>query len=121
MSIPPTTLAEPEALRLLRAIVEGAPDKADAAFAAARNLLRGLRGGPNIEKAMGRHLSVVSPAQLREIARRAATGDGPTQIGRDLGIARGNVEHHLRPSKAMIAAMLLEAAEDRGQRTKGPR
>lgn len=96
---------ECEALRLLREIVEGRDEYLPAAIAQAKALLRSYRVSPRY-RTNGRPLTL-SHAQLREIARL----DGEArytqaQIAAKVGTSRAQVAHHLRPSSAMLAALL---------------
>lgn len=94
--------AEPEAIRLLRALVDGDERHIGQAITEAKLFLRQLRPYADT-RPNGRQLHRVSPEQLREMARRAPHFS-KTQIARDLGVARDLVQHHLKPSKAMRAA-----------------
>jgi DNA invertase Pin-like site-specific DNA recombinase len=96
-----TDTRECEALRILRAILEGGPEELPAAMARGRQLLRTMRGPRT-----GRLLRAVTPAQLREIARRRADRETEHAIAAALGLNRGIVHHHLRPSQAMQDALL---------------
>jgi DNA-binding CsgD family transcriptional regulator len=106
--------AEPEAIRLLRAIVDDYPEAqcgpAPAAIRNARQFLRAITQ-PRDRAPTGRALSRVTPEQLREIAHRALR-ESQTQIARSLGLKHHTVWHHLTPSKAMLAAC-AEAPEGR--------
>lgn len=95
--------AEPEAICLLRALVEGIEGQTfGQAHAEAKRFLR-LIAAPNNLRPSGGQLTRVTPDHLREIARRAPH-QTKTQIARALGMSRDLVQHHLTPSKAMRAA-----------------
>ena len=99
--------AEPEAIRLLRALVEIYPEAqcgpAPAEIRNARQFLRAIAQPRNLRPA-GRALSSVTRDRLREIARLSAQGERQTDIARALGVSVSLVHHHLAPSKAMLAA-----------------
>lgn len=101
---------ECEALRLLRAIVEGNDAAMFLAIADAQKFLKSLRRSKG-QLQMGRKLSRVTPEQLREISRldslRTKTQG---EIAKDVGVPRPLVSHHLKPSKAMLSALLDIAA-----------
>jgi len=94
--------AEPEAIRLLRALVDGDERHYLQALTDARRSLRQVERQTDT-RPTGRQLSSVTPEQLRIIAQRAPY-QTQTKIARDLGIKLANVQHHLKPSKAMRAA-----------------
>lgn len=95
--------AEPEAIRLLRALVHGDERQIGPALAAAKSFLRAITQPRNLRPA-GRALSSVTRERLREIARLSAHGERQTDIARALGVSVSLVHHHLAPSKAMLAA-----------------
>lgn len=94
--------AEPEAIRLLRALVDGDERHIGQAITEAKHFLRHLTTYGDTRPS-GRQLSKVNDHQLREMARRAPHFT-KTQIARDLGLDRDLVQYHLKPSKAMRAA-----------------
>lgn len=101
---------ECEAFRLLRIIISGTDEEVLLAKMASCRLLHGLRQPKNMPP-IGRPLGVVTTSQLREIARLDAQGGlSQRDIALAVGVKRANVSHHLRPSKAMMAAMLQNAA-----------
>ena len=95
--------AEPEAIRLLRALVHGDERQIGPALAAAKSFLRAIAQPRNLRPA-GRELSRTTRERLREIAWRSAHGERQTDIARALGVSVSLVHHHLAPSKAMLAA-----------------
>lgn len=105
--------AEPEALRILRTLL--AVDETDGGW---RRRARAIVQGRQLLRAVdyadqphtGRALSTITRPQLREIAALAGQGIRQSDIARRMGIRAANVQHHLQPSKSMIAAMM--SAED---------
>jgi len=97
---------ECEALRIIRAIAAASLSDISALAAAHRAacaLRRSLRL-PQGQKQSGRPLTVITPHTLRRIASAHAKGLNFSIIADQLGISRGNVRHHLKPSAAMLAA-----------------
>jgi DNA-binding CsgD family transcriptional regulator len=110
MSFCPLIRGECEAIRLLRLIVEGNDGDLFRAIDEAKLLLRALRTPKNLSP-VGRRVSAVTVEQLRQMAQLDAEGKLTQQeIADRLGVNRYNVNHHLRPSKAMLAALLEDAA-----------
>jgi hypothetical protein len=110
MSYTRHTPGECEAFRLLRAIVSGGYTEAFLAAQEARKLLDSLRVLKN-QKPVGRPICAVTAEQLREIARLDSERVlSQNEIALLVGVSRANVAHHLRPSKAMMDAMLQGAA-----------
>jgi hypothetical protein len=99
---------ECEAFRLLRALVSD-PSNAST-LSSARRFLDSFRVQKNM-RPVGRPLGAVTLAQLRQIAELDAAGNhSQKEIGSLVGVARTNVAHHLKPSKAMLFALLETAA-----------
>jgi len=93
---------ECEALRLLRAIVEGNSAEAVLAMGQARQLIK-------IFHRPGHHphpLRKITQDQLREIAQLDAMNWPSQRIADKIGIHRRAVTYHLKPSGAMFDAML---------------
>lgn len=97
---------ECEAIRLLRAIVEGGDPELPGAIAQAKQLLRRLR-----QPRTGRDLRAVTPAQLREIARLRGEGKTEHEISGLTGVKRWAVHYHIRPSASMEDALLENKTE----------
>lgn len=99
-------VGECEAIRLLQVIVHGSPEEVAAATKLAQKLIRSL-ALLKYMKPMGRPLSVLTPAELRKIALLDAHGlYTEEKIAELVGTTRDNVHYHLKPSAAMLAALL---------------
>lgn len=96
---------ECEAIRLLSAIVYGDAAAQARAVKSARDLLRGLTLQPGF-KPCGRILTKLSPDQLLEASRMHAQGHTQATIARRLGVKWHCINHHLKPSAAMIDALV---------------
>lgn len=99
---------ESESLRLLRLIVEGPTENVGPAVDAARRYLATLKRVIQPERQNEGRPHKLTYEQLRLISRLAAEGRGCSEIQRLTGIDRGNVRHHLRPSKSMLVAIVGE-------------
>lgn len=95
--------SEPQAVRLLRAIVTGTTRQREVALLQAGRLLNAVRQ-PQREAPNGRPMRIFTFTTLREAARRRAGGEPIAEIARSMSVDYTALRHHFRPSKAMLAA-----------------
>lgn len=102
------TPGEPEALAICRRLAEIPGNSLSfaqlAIQAEAQALIRTLRLRPGQHQAG--HPCRIPPDKLRRISQLHARGMTQQQIADRLDLNRHQVKHHLKPSAAMIAAMI---------------
>jgi hypothetical protein len=104
------TRGECQALRILRAIIEGSAEEFPQAWNAGAELLRSLRLPANTGQ-VGHPLRMCNVDQLRLVAALDAEGKlTQEQIAARVGLTRAAVCYHLRPSAAMLRAIVDKGA-----------